>query len=397
MLAVAHADWWLSTLAEVYTWTVAGLTAEMWLLACLVRRPSWRPLAGLAFVSGLGLCAHNFALLPLPIYFVLAVVLRFRRSLTGWALVGGAVAWLGGAGMYLGFVIHEAAVTGDIGGAIGSALFGKYTAQVLNTSAVSQNFRANMALSGLSLISMLGPLAIVGWFGMRRRLGGTLAVALGAITVIEALFFIRYPVPDQFTFILPSLVMVAMSAGVGLSVLADASRRVRISAVVLCVASVAGGPAFYAVAPTLLGASGVRVNRSRKLPFRDEMRYWLVPWKQNEDSAERFSVSALDLARGDSVILADSTSICSLLVTRAANPQFKDIWIANPDCPLPSYDDDPQGYHAVLAGRSLYVVSPHGGMSPGLRADTEVVPCPADSPVLYRIEWKQPSNISDPN
>jgi hypothetical protein len=35
MLAVAHAVWWLSTLAEVYTWSVAGLTAELWLLAVL--------------------------------------------------------------------------------------------------------------------------------------------------------------------------------------------------------------------------------------------------------------------------------------------------------------------------------------------------------------------------
>ena len=391
MLAVAHTVWWLSTLAEVYTWSVAGLTAELWLLAGLVRRPSWQRLAGLAFVSGLGLSLHNFALLPLPIYFVLVIVLIVRRRLSGWALAPGAIAWLAGASVYLGFVIHHALATGDIAATMRSALFGRYAAQVLNASSLSQNFKANMALSALNFASMLGPLAIVGWLRMGRRLGRPLAAVLGAVTAIEMLFFIRYPVPDQFTFILPTLVMVALSAGIGLSVLADISRRVRICAVLLCVASVAAPPAFYAAGPTLLRAAGIRISRSRKLPFRDEMRYWLVPWKQNEDSARRFSVSALEQGRSGSVILADSTAVYPLLVTRNANPEFEDIRIPEFHRSLSSYDDDPRGYRGALAGRSLYVVSPRQeGLSPRLLADTEAIACPTDSPVLYRLEWKQP-------
>ncbi|MCP4375565.1 MAG: DUF2723 domain-containing protein, partial [bacterium] len=292
MLSVSHAVWWLSTISEVYTWSVAGLTAELWLLVVLMRRPSWRPVIGLAFVSGLGISLHNFALLPLPVYFVLVVVLICRRRLSGWVLAPATAAWLAGVSVYLGFVIQYAIATGDVADAIQSALFGKYTAQVLNTSGVSGNFKANMALSALSFVSMLGPLAIIGWFRMRRKVGGALAAVLGAVTVIEVLFFIRYPVPDQFTFILPTLVMIALSAGIGLSVLSDSSRRVRVCAVLLCVASVLLQPAMYAAGPTLLDGARVRIKRGRKLPFRDEMRYWLVPWKQNEDSAERFSMSA---------------------------------------------------------------------------------------------------------
>ena len=391
MLAVAHSVWWLATLTETYTWCVAGLTAELWLLVCLVRRPSWRLLAGLAFVSGLGLSLHNLALLPLPIYFVLAVVLIARRRLGAWSLAGAAGAWLTGASVYLGLVIHHAVATGDIGATIQSALFGGYADQVLNTASVSRNFKANMALSAMNFVSMLGPLAIVGWLGMRRRLGGMLAVTLGAITVIEVLFFIRYSIPDQFTFILPTLVMVALSAGVGLSILADTSRGVRICTIVLCVASVVAPPALYSASPALLRYAGVQIKRNRSRPFRDEMRYWLVPWKHNEDSAERFSVSALGLARADSVILADSTSVYPLLMTREANPKFKDIRIPENGRLLPSYDDDPQGYRGALAGRSLYVISTErGGLSPQLLADTVAIPCPSDSPVLYRLEWKQP-------
>jgi hypothetical protein len=391
MLAVAHTVWWLSTLAEVYTWSVAGLTAELWLLVVLVRRPSGQRLAGLAFVSGLGLSLHNLALLPLPIYFVLVIVLIVRKRLAGWALAVGAVAWLAGASVYLGFVIHHAVATGDIVATMRSALFGRYAAQVLNASSLSQNFKANMALSALNFISMLAPLAIVGWLRMGRRIGRPLTAALGAVTAMEVLFFIRYPVPDQFTFILPTMVMVALSAGIGLSVLADTSRRVRICTMLLCIASVIASPALYAAGPTLLRSAGIRVSRSRKLPFRNEMRYWLIPWKQNEDSAWRFSVAALTRAPSGSIILADSTSVYPLLVTRGTDPQFEGIRIPEFGLLSSSYEDDPQGYRAKLAGRSLYIVSPgQEGLSPQLLADTEAKPCPADSPVLYRLEWKQP-------
>ena len=390
LLALTHTVWWLSTIAEVYTWSVAGLTAELWLLVLLVRKPSWKPLIGLAFVSGLGLSLHNFALLPIPVYLVLAIVLILKRRLGRWSLAAAAGAWMLGAGLYLELIVQEVLATGDIVLAMRSALFGRYAPQVLNAVNVSKNFKANMALSSLNFISVLGPLAIIGWFGIRRRLERTLAIAFGAITVIEVLFFVRYSVPDQFTFILPTLIMLGISAGIGLSILADLSRRVRICTLVLCIASVAALPVIYAAGPTVLRNAGVRINRGRKLPFRDEMRYWLTPWKHNEDSAERFSADALGLVAADSVILTDSTSVYPLLMMRDESSDFQGVQIADFDFSLPSYDDDPQEYRRVLADRSLYIVS-LTGLSVQMRRDTEAIPCPLDSPVLYRLEWKPPA------
>jgi len=391
MLSVTHTVWWLSTIAEVYTWSVAGLTAELWLLAILVNRPSGRTLCALALVSGLGLSVHNFALLPLPVYFILAVVLIVRKRLSPAAMAGAVAPWLVGAGLYLGFVIRAAAVSGDIPGAIRSALFGRYAAQVLNASSVSHNFKANMALSAMNFMSVLAPLAIIGWVGFRRRLGGALATALGAVTIIEVLFFVRYPVPDQFTFILPTLMTVAIAAGVGLSVLAEMSRKMRVSAVALTIASIAAQPVFYAAAPSVLHAAGVRISRSRKLPFRDEMRYWLIPWKQNEDSAQRFATEALSFVRPGDVILGDSTSIYPLIVVKASGAEPADVRVLEHD-DLPSrYDDDPQACRRSLAGRALYVVHPtQDGLSQKLIDDTEAIPCPTNSPILYLLLWRGP-------
>ncbi|MCK4602605.1 MAG: DUF2723 domain-containing protein, partial [Phycisphaerae bacterium] len=127
ILAVAHTVWWLSTIAETYTWSVAGLTAELWLLVILLRRPRWGVLAALALINGLGWGMHNFALLPLPVYVTIAVALIIKRKLPAWSLATAAAAYILGAGLYIGMIIDLAIRTGDAAGAVRSALFGNYT------------------------------------------------------------------------------------------------------------------------------------------------------------------------------------------------------------------------------------------------------------------------------
>ncbi|HOF18750.1 MAG TPA: hypothetical protein PK082_07550, partial [Phycisphaerae bacterium] len=209
VLAVAHTPWWLATIAEVYTWSVAGLTAELWLLALLIRRPNWQALAALALVSGLGWSVHNFALLPLPVYLAVMVVLLVRRKLPAWSLAVAAAAYVVGAGPYLALIVPEAARAGIVE-TVRSALVGNYGRQVANLAAVSMHWKANAVLTAMNFVSALLPLAVVGWIRLRRRLGGALAAALGAVTLIEIVFYVRYPVPDQFTFLLPSLAMIAV-------------------------------------------------------------------------------------------------------------------------------------------------------------------------------------------
>ena len=128
-------------------------------------------LAGLALLSGLGLCVHSFALLPLPVYVAVAVRLVVRRKLPAWSLAAAGGAYLLGAAAYIAMTVHLAVVSGDAGGAIHSALFGNYAPQVLNASSISRHMKANAALAGLNLVSFMLPLAVIGWLRMRSRLG----------------------------------------------------------------------------------------------------------------------------------------------------------------------------------------------------------------------------------
>ncbi|MBS3820411.1 MAG: DUF2723 domain-containing protein, partial [Phycisphaerae bacterium] len=99
LLGLAHTAWWLSTIAEVYTWSLAALAGEVYLLLRLLERPNWRWLSLLALVNGLGLCVHNFALLGLPVYGAVVAVLLAKRRLPARALLPAGAAWLLGAGL----------------------------------------------------------------------------------------------------------------------------------------------------------------------------------------------------------------------------------------------------------------------------------------------------------
>ncbi|MDY6914394.1 MAG: DUF2723 domain-containing protein [Planctomycetota bacterium] len=385
MLAVTHAAWWLSVIAEVYTWSAAGLTAELWLLVLLLRRPSWQKLAGLALVNGLGLCVHNFALLPLLVYVIVAVVLVASRRLPARSLAAAAGGYCLGAGLFMIMTIDLAVRTADSAGAVSSALFGNYARQVLNITETSKNLKANAALAALSFANLLGPLAVIGWVRMRRRLGGVPAATIGAITLIELLFVVRYPVPDQFTFLLPTLVMVSLAVAIGLAVLADAGRRWRIAAVAACLLSITLPPVFYCTAPTLACWAGVEIKRARKLPFRNEMRYWIVPWKHNEQSAELFARAACQEAKPDGVILADSTSVYPLLIVQRRDQSARGASVQFRGRPLPLYRKDPRAFRQALAGRQLYAVST-SYLPDELLRDAKFTR--HENQVLYRAAWE---------
>ena len=68
LLGLAHTPWWLSTICESQMVFAALFTASLHVLVSLVRRPTGKLSLILGAVNGLGLMAHNLALLSLAIY-----------------------------------------------------------------------------------------------------------------------------------------------------------------------------------------------------------------------------------------------------------------------------------------------------------------------------------------
>ncbi|HOF18024.1 MAG TPA: DUF2723 domain-containing protein [Phycisphaerae bacterium] len=386
MLSVAHTVWWLSTVAEVYTWSAVALTVELLLLVSLLLQPRWAVLIGLAFTVGVHWSIHNVALLAIPVYGVTALVLAFRRRLPAWSLGVAAIAFFLGAGLYVFMIVRLAVETGDPGEAIRSALVGRFAAAVTNVSLSAKTLKVNAALASLNFASFLLPLAVCGWISLRRVTGRAISAALGAITLIEVVFVARYNVADQFTFLLPSLVMIALAAGVGLKTLAGHSRRRTVLAMAAAGFSIVLPPIVYATGPAILRAAGVQVHRGRTLPFRDEVRYWMVPWKHDEDSAERFTRAALAEASPRGVIVTDGVPFHALLFTQKSESLVPGVTVTSRFGPLHVYDEPLSEFQLQTAGRKVYLVSPGESYAPRTLEEDAKVSRP-DGAVLYSVRW----------
>ncbi len=305
--ALAHTVWWLATITESHMLLAALMTGELLALVALVRRPRISMVVLLGLLNGLGFSVHNLALLALPAYGLTVVALAGRRHLRWWSVPLFVLAWCAGASLLLALAAGEAGRVG-LGGAVRSVLFGQsWQRSVLGGSLRAAAHGFGYVIYNLPNLAL--PLAAVGLWRLRRLAGGTLAAALGYILAVHFVFAIRYRVPDQFMFFVPFYLMVAVLAGVGLSSLWPAGRRwLKIAAM----ASLAVGPVVCAVGPSVVGALKVPLpGTDRALPFRDHARYWLSPWKHNEDSAGRFARTAIDQLQATSpeaILFADTTS-----------------------------------------------------------------------------------------
>lgn len=380
MLGVSHMVWWLSTVAEVYTWSAAGLTAELVLLYLLVKRPRWQTLALLALVSGMGWSVHNFALLPILVYGGVLLTLIVRRQLPPWALGVAAGAYVLGASSYVIIIVAEELRRGDLIATMKSALWGdRFESAALSTKLQLGYLKENAALFVLNFTNPLWLLAVVGLWHLRKLPQRTFAVALYALTAIELLFFVRYFVPDQATFAIPSLVMLAVAVGVGIKAVVERAPRIQRGLLTVGAVFVLLTPLLYLGAFQALRVGGVDIQRARPLPFRDEMRYWLIPWKHDEHSAELFATAALSQVRDGAVIFADGTSFYPLLLKQSLADLAPNVRVYQHI----RTGDELDAYLASGADFPLYVVSPARGYTPPILLERN---CNfAQEGVLYKV------------
>jgi len=358
MLAVMYTPWWLSTIAEVYTWNTAFFTAELIFFIVCVRKPSLGSLVGLFLCSGLNLSVHNMALLSLPVYGTWALFLVCRRRLSPACIALAGLAYVCGAAPLVWLVVQEILQTGSLQASVESMLVGRYAANVLNVSSTGPLMAVNAALSSLNFLHPGLILGVLGWAAMVKRIGKPLGWSLLILLGLQGLFFVRYSVPDQFTFIVPTLVLFSLGMAVGMDVLACRSAAMKKTVVTACLFSMALMPLTYAVLPPILEVLNLNVKRERVLPFRDEMRYWIVPWKHTEKSAEQFARTALLEAAPDGLIVCDSTSYYPLILMKERMPGVEGVSIEGYTTVASRYGAVPDELVQLLSARQVFLVSP---------------------------------------
>lgn len=269
LFGIAHMPWWLSCLAEVQTMNLAFTAFGALAFLRYAKTGSARCLAAAAFLAGLQLQVHNFALLSLPVY---AVFFLRRARFLGFAeaVLQGALAlgvWAIGAAYWLVSIAERG---------LGDVLVGRYGGQVSGLVPQSPSLAAfNLALGAMSFFV---PAALAWW--NRQSVVGVLPSkpetrAAAALFAVNFLFFIRYFVPDQATFALPSLFFAfILAAGFRTS----APRWAALGAMQLLLPLMA-----WQAAQELSLQDRLKARHK----YRDEAAYFALPWKFNDDSADR--------------------------------------------------------------------------------------------------------------
>ena len=374
LFGMAHMPWWMATIAEVYATSALMLSVELLLFLCALKdwgneRLAAREVRGFAYVllaatTGLHFSVHGFALLAWPIYAATFIWQAVRHEVS-WRIAPMALfAWLFGMLPLWPFVAGRAQVT-SLTEALANLLVGNgYSDEVLSLGRRWRSFfLANMGIFSLNFFNPAWIFAGIGLCAARSRF----ATAVRLILAFHFVFFIRYLVADQATFAIPTLLLLSLFAADGTCRLKTA----RTTSALLLTATVLIPPVSYI-------ASNAALHRIRpdaatqkvSTPFRDDIRYWILPWKHDENSAERFTAEVAATTEDNAVIVADITTGDALKAFFHANPAslgHRKFGMA-----LPSLVDDRDPslpLQSVLnrnRDRPLYVVRPFPGYVPDI-------------------------------
>jgi len=325
-LAVAHTFWQHCALAEVYTVSTALLSGE---LLCLHRyaatgRPRWLLL--LCGLNGLGVSNHLLATLSLACYGTLLLVLLIRKRLSWRIAPLLAASWLAGAALYLGLLVGQWAGGQPLPDVLHSALFGQahYVAGVLNPFPSARQLARSVLYLALNFPTPAALLAVAGLVRLARRRRDTFAWTFVGLLALHLYWAVRYDVPDQYTFFILPVLLLALLMGLGAADLfgrrSAAWRRPAFILVLLPVA-------VYAALPAAARAARLTLDLKRSVPYRDELSYFLRPWKTGYRGAERFARELAESLPPHAVLFADSTTANPLHYLRLTGRWRQDVTV----------------------------------------------------------------------
>ena len=358
-LAVTHTFWQHCALAEVYTVSTALLSTEL-LCVCQYAadgRPRW--LALLFLANGLGISNHMLAALSLACYGVLVIALIWQRRLRPVMLLWLALLWLVGAGLYGGLILAELVRGEALGSVIRSALFGRvYAENVLNVLPGTRQLANSVLILGLNFPTPAVLLLIPGLVALRRHRRKRLSATIIALLLVHLIWAVRYDVPDQYTFFIPSLVLLAVLIGLGAARFLAGRSRAWPVVLALGVLLPAG---IYALLPALARSRDLGLGLSRTVPYRDEYTYFLCPWKTGYRGPERFALELRETLPERAVLIADSTVVRPLHYLQLTGRWRSDLSVFPPP-DRPSTEDWrtlEQRLSDELAAGLVFVVTPH--------------------------------------
>jgi hypothetical protein len=321
-LALSHTFWQQATHTESYALTAALLTGEWLCMAEFLKSGKTKFILALGLCNGLGISNHMLASLATPVD-ICFVLWAWRGKLTPPRIAGGAVClWVVGAALYAGVVVAAYLKSGDLMATIRSALVGDFATQVLNTHLDPRKIGFSLGYVFYNFPGLAIPLAAYAVL-KRKRLTGQGATIFVRILFIEfiiyALFVARYSIVDQYTFFFPLYLIIAMLAGLGLSLcLTTCGDSCKRTVTLVAIITACWTPIVYETTARVLAQQKWFASLVGNKPYRDGYRTLFIPWGVGENAEENLWRDVVRLAGENGLLLIiDRYSVFNLEYERA--------------------------------------------------------------------------------
>ncbi|ALA59074.1 DUF2723 domain-containing protein [Nitrospira moscoviensis] len=308
-----HNVFWVSTKIEVYALHLLIVLAAYWIVFDeeAARRPSLMVFA-VGALTGLGAATHQLTFIVLFPLYVYVLPRAGRRII--WAVPG----FLLGVFPIYSALFQSVTAGGDVLRLIRVFLTGSDGAAVAGWERAL--FRFDKMLEGkayvmLVLVSLCG----IGVLGLVLRPASPKLRVLWWAATLNLLFAVSYRLNDRFTFFLPGAALYTMLG------VAWVSRRYAGYAVAryAALAAILAHPLI--IVGTFLAASSGAVTlptHSVALPYRDDIKYFLVPYLPDR-SAEAFVLAYEKYVPRGSAVMSDFTPMAALRAAQV-NGRFLD-------------------------------------------------------------------------
>jgi hypothetical protein len=363
--AVSHTFWRHASIIETYTPWTALFLAELIMLLQYTRTRRVYYLYWLGLLSGLSIAVHMLSSISLICYFVFIAFLLVKKEIYFRNLVVIISLWILGALPYEYLVIKNIIETGDLTSTLASAAFGdRWQGAVLNTSLSLRIVKENLLYILLNFPTPNILLFFVGCFGLFKMSPiQAFRNIIISLTVLFFLFAFRYTISDRYSFFIPFYCLASLLIGFGADILLI-QKNIKVPkflVLLFCVLPVGA----YAILPPLAEKMQLRIDTRNDIPYRNDYKYFLQPWKTGYKGAELFANEALNLPENNVVVYADATTVGPLLYLQEVKGKRPDVKIVSGSInskDAPKFNE--QTIAKLLKAGQVYVTSNKPGYCP---------------------------------
>jgi hypothetical protein len=382
-LALSHTFWQHASVAETYTLWTALFLAELIMLLQYSRTRKVGYLYLLGLFNGLAIAVHMLASIVLVCYAVFIILLLAKRAIRLRDVAVIAVLWIVGALPYEYLIVRNIVRSGDVLGTLASAAFAdRWRGDVLNTSLSWKIVKENFLFIAMNFPTPNALLFFAGGYTLHRiKSAPAFRNVVLALLVLFFLFAFRYTVADRYAFFIPFYSVAAIVIGAGAyEIRARVPHKATPYAMALCSLLPV---LMYAAAPLMAERMHMQIGTRGDIPYRDDYRYFLEPWKTGYDGADRFADEALRGVEPNAIICADTTTVGPLLYVQEVKGVRPDVRVVTgivSSRGAPSYNQ--QLLELLIDAQPVYVTSVRPGYCPPFILEKYV---PAKAGVLWRV------------